>query len=64
MKLVSIDTYPGKEIEVLGMVKGTIVQTKNVASEKPLKLSIAISYMFRPSIYSELIWRFSKEHPS
>ena len=33
MKLVSIDTYPGKEIEVLGMVKGTIVQTKNVGRD-------------------------------
>ena len=33
MKLVSIDTYPGKEIEVLGMVKGTVVQTKNVGRD-------------------------------
>ena len=33
MKLVSIDTYPDKEIEVLGMVKGTIVQTKNVGRD-------------------------------
>ena len=33
MKLVSIDTYPGKEIEVLGMVKGTIVQTKNIGRD-------------------------------
>ena len=33
MKLVSIDTYPGKEIEVLGMVKGMIVQTKNVGRD-------------------------------
>ena len=33
MKLVSIDTYPGKEVEVLGMVKGTIVQTKNVGRD-------------------------------
>ena len=33
MKLVSIDTYPGKEIEVLGMVNGTIVQTKNVGRD-------------------------------
>ena len=28
MKLVSIDCYPGKEMEVLGLVKGTIVQKK------------------------------------
>ncbi len=48
---------------VLSNLETSIVQTKNVASEKPLKLSIAISDMFRPSIYSELIWRFSKEHP-
>ena len=33
MKLVSIDTYHGKEIEVLGMVKGTVVQTKNVGRD-------------------------------
>lgn len=29
MMLVSIDNIPGKEIEALGIVKGTIVQTKN-----------------------------------
>ena len=29
MKLVSIDSIPGKEYEVLGLVKGTIVQSKN-----------------------------------
>lgn len=33
MKLVSIDNYPGKEFEVLGIVKGTIVQTKNVGRD-------------------------------
>ena len=33
MKLVSIDRYPGKEIEALGLVKGTIVQTKNVGRD-------------------------------
>ena len=33
MKLVSIDRYPGKEMEVLGLVKGTIVQTKNLGSD-------------------------------
>ena len=33
MKLVNIDRYPGKEVEVLGMVKGTIVQTKNVGRD-------------------------------
>ena len=29
MILASIDSIPGKEFEVLGMVKGTIVQSKN-----------------------------------
>jgi len=29
MKLVSIDDFPGKEYEVLGIVKGTIVHSKN-----------------------------------
>jgi len=29
MMLVSIENIPGKEIEALGVVKGTIVQTKN-----------------------------------
>ena len=33
MKLVNIDNYPGKEYEVLGLVKGTIVQTKNVGRD-------------------------------
>ena len=33
MKLVSIDRYPGKEVEALGLVKGTIVQTKNVGRD-------------------------------
>ena len=30
MKLLSIEYVPGKEIEALGMVKGTVVQTKNI----------------------------------
>ena len=33
MKLLSIDRYPGKEMEVLGLVKGTIVQTKNLGRD-------------------------------
>ena len=33
MKLVSIDRYPGKEMEVIGLVKGTIVQTKNLGRD-------------------------------
>lgn len=31
MLLVNIDYIPGKEFEVLGMVKGTVVQSKTSA---------------------------------
>lgn len=33
MKLVSIDTIPGKQYEALGIVKGTVVQTKNIGRD-------------------------------
>lgn len=33
MKLVTINDFPGKEFEVLGVVKGTIVQSKNVGRD-------------------------------
>ena len=33
MKLVSIDTIPGAEIEALGLVKGTVVQSKNLGRD-------------------------------
>lgn len=33
MKLLSIDCIPGKEIEALGLVKGTIVQSKNIGRD-------------------------------
>lgn len=33
MKLVSIDYIPGAEIEALGIVKGTIVQSKNIGRD-------------------------------
>jgi uncharacterized protein YbjQ (UPF0145 family) len=33
MKLISIDYFPGKEIEALGLVKGTVVQTKNIGRD-------------------------------
>ncbi|MBQ4468236.1 MAG: YbjQ family protein [Firmicutes bacterium] len=33
MQLLSIDNYPSKEYEALGLVKGTIVQTKNVGRD-------------------------------
>ena len=33
MKLLNIDHIPGKEIEALGLVKGTIVQSKNFGKD-------------------------------
>lgn len=33
MKLLNIDYIPGKELEVLGIVKGTIVQSKNFGKD-------------------------------
>ena len=33
MKLVSIDTIPGKSLEALGIVKGTVVQTQNIGRD-------------------------------
>ena len=33
MMLVTIDSIPGKNIEVLGVVKGTIVNSKNVGRD-------------------------------
>jgi len=33
MLLLNIDYIPGKEIEVLGIVKGTVVQTKNFGKD-------------------------------
>ncbi|MCR5585487.1 MAG: YbjQ family protein [Lachnospiraceae bacterium] len=33
MKLVSIETIPGVEFEVLGLVKGTVVQSKNFGKD-------------------------------
>ena len=33
MKLVSIETIPGQDFEVLGLVKGTIVNSKNVGRD-------------------------------
>lgn len=49
MLLVNIDHIPGKEIEVLGIVKGTIVQTKHfgkdfMASMKTLVGGEIVSY--------------------
>ena len=33
MKLVNIDYIPGKELEVLEIVKGTVVQSKNFGKD-------------------------------
>lgn len=33
MKLLSIDYIPGQEIEALGLVKGMVVQTKNIGRD-------------------------------
>ena len=33
MKLLNIDYIPGKELEALGLVKGTIVQSKNFGKD-------------------------------
>ena len=33
MLLVNIDYLPGRELEVLGIVKGTIVQSKNFGKD-------------------------------
>ena len=33
MKLVTIDSIPGQEFEVIGVVKGTIVQSKNFGKD-------------------------------
>ena len=33
MLLVNIDYLPGRELEVLGLVKGTVVQSKNFGKD-------------------------------
>ena len=33
MQLVNIDYIPGKELEVLGLVQGSIVQSKNLGKD-------------------------------
>lgn len=33
MKLLNIDHVPGKELEALGIVKGTVVHTKNIGRD-------------------------------
>ena len=33
MKLLSIETYPGRDFEPIGIVKGTVVQSKNFGKD-------------------------------
>ena len=33
MMLVNIDHIPGKELEVVGMVKGSVIQSKNIGKD-------------------------------
>ena len=33
MKLASIENWPGKNYEILGLVKGTVVQSKNLGKD-------------------------------
>lgn len=33
MKLLSIESFPGREVEALGMVKGSVVQTKHFGKD-------------------------------
>ena len=33
MKLVTLENWPGKNNEILGMVKGTVVQSKNLGKD-------------------------------
>lgn len=33
MKLVTIENWPGKNYEILGLVKGTVVQSKNLGKD-------------------------------
>ena len=44
MKLLSIDYIPGTEIEALGMVKGTVVQTKNVGRDFMAGMKTLVGY--------------------
>ena len=45
MLLVSIDSIPGKDFEVLGMVKGTIVQSKNFGRDIMASLKTLVGGM-------------------
>ena len=44
MKLLSINYIPGCEIEALGMVKGTIVQTKNIGRDFMAGMKTIVGY--------------------
>ena len=51
MKLLSIEYIPGAEIEALGMVKGTIVQTKNVGKDFACSLQNVAFYCISFFVY-------------
>ena len=69
MLLVTIDSIPGKQIEALGMVKGTIVQSKHLgrdfmASLKTLVGGEIVGYTEMLTAPQSLTTRYSKPHSS
>ena len=44
MLLLNIDHVPGKEIEALGMVKGTVVQSKNFGKDFMAGMKTLVGY--------------------
>lgn len=53
MKLISIENIPGKEFEVLGLVKGTIVQSKHIGRDFMAGLKTIVGGEIRP--YTEML---------
>lgn len=53
MQLVSIECIPGREIEALGIVKGTIVQTKHVGKDLMASLKTLVGGEIRG--YTEML---------
>ncbi len=53
MHLVSIECIPGREIEALGIVKGTIVQTKHVGKDLMASLKTLVGGEIRG--YTEML---------
>ena len=44
MKLLSIEYIPGAEFEALGIVKGTVVQTKNIGRDFMAGMKTLVGY--------------------